>query len=103
MFGFIKKIHFIAMTAFNFSRLNANSLQCVSMNNQECRTSTKIISVNDNEPVFYLFSIKVNKCNGSCNNMNDPYAKLCVPDVVKSINVKVFNLLPWTNQTKHTE
>ena len=68
------------------------------MNNQECKTRTKIININNNEPVFYPFSIKV-----SCNNINDPYAKLCVPDVVKNINVKVFNLMSWSNQTKHVE
>ena len=51
--------------------------------------------------MFYPFSIKVNKCSGSCNNIDDPYAKLCVPDVVKDINVKVFNLISWSNQTKH--
>ena len=70
------------------------------MNNQECKTRTKI-NINNNEPVFYPFSIKVNKCSGSCNNINDPYAKLCVPDIVKNINVKVVNLMSFSNQTKH--
>ena len=54
------------------------------MNNQECRTRTKIINVNNNEPVFYPFSIKVNMCCRSCNNINDPYAKLCVSDIIKT-------------------
>ena len=73
------------------------------MTNQECKTRTKIINTNNNEPVLYPFSIKVNKCSGSCNNINDPYAKLCVPDVVKNMNVKVFNLMSWSNQTKYIE
>ena len=73
------------------------------MNNQESRTRTKMININNNEPVFYPFSIKGNKCSGSYNNINDPYAKLCVPDVVKNINVKVFNLMSFTNLTKHIE
>ena len=90
------------MTFFNFnpSKSNVNSLECVSMNNQECRTKTKIINTNNNEPVFYPFSIKVNKWSGSCYNINNPYPKLCIPDVVKNINVKVFNLMSWSNQTK---
>ena len=50
--------------------------------------------------MFYPFSIKVNKCSGSCNNINDLYAKLCVPNVAKNINVKVSNLVSWENQTK---
>ena len=63
------------------------------MNNQECKTRTKIININNNETVFYSFTIKANKCSGSCNNISDPYAKLCVPDVVQNINVKVFHLM----------
>ena len=91
------------MTFLNLSPSNVNSLECVSMNNQECKIRTKIINIDNNETVFYPFSIKVNKCSGNCNNINDPYAKLCVPDTIKNINVKVFNLMSFTNQTKHIE
>ena len=72
--GFVKKIFFLAMTFFSFKSSNVNSLECVSMNNQECKTRIKIININNNEPVFYPFSIQVNECSGSCNNINDPYA-----------------------------
>ena len=71
------------------------------MNNQECRIKPEIISINSNEPSIYPYSIQVNKCSGSCNNINDPYEKLCVPDVAKNINVKVFNLMLRTNETRH--
>ena len=52
-----------------------------------------IVNVNSNEPVFYLFSTVSSKCSGSCNSVNYPYAKICIPDVVKNLNVKVFNLM----------
>ena len=52
------------------------------MANKECKVTPEIINVNSNEPLFYPFSIKTNKCSGSCNNINDPYAKICIPDVV---------------------
>ena len=95
---------FVVATAFfNLSPSNVNPLKRVSMNNQECKTRSEIINVNNNEPVFYPFSIKVNKCSGSYNNINDPITKMCVPDVVKNINIKVFNLIPWGNQTKEME
>ena len=69
---------FLAITFFSFNVLNVNSLECVSMKNQECKTRTKLIGINNNnEPVFYPFSIKVNKCGGGCNNINDTYAN-CV-------------------------
>ena len=57
MFGFIKKVFVVAMTFLNFNPSNVNSLECVSMNNQECKSRTKTININNNEPVFYPFSI----------------------------------------------
>ena len=51
--------------------------------------------------MFYPFSIKVNKCGGSCNGINDPYAKLCVPDIIENINFRVFNLMSRINETRH--
>ena len=65
-------------------------MKCVSMNNQECKIRPKIININSDESLFYSCTVKISKCSGSCNNINDPYAKLRVPDVVKNINVKVF-------------
>ena len=71
------------------------------MNNQKCKIRPEIVHVNSDETAFFPFSIKTSKCSGSCNNMNDPFAKLCVPDVVKNINLKVFNLISRTNETRH--
>ena len=89
------------MKLFSSNVLNATPLKSVSMNNQECKIRTKIININNNEPLFYQYSTEVNKCSGICNNVNDPYSKLCVPDVVKNTNVKVFNLMSRTNETRH--
>ena len=71
------------------------------MNNQECKVRPEIINVNSDEPIFYPFSIKTSKCSGSCNNIDDLYAKMCVPGVVKNLNVKVFNAISRTNETGH--
>ena len=79
------------------------TLNCVSMNNQECKVRPKIVDIKSNSSMFYPFSIKVNKCSGNCNNINDPYAKICVPDIVKDLNVRVFNLISRTNETRHME
>ena len=80
--------------------IKVNSLKCMSMNNQKCMNRPKIMDLNPNEPVFFPYSIKINKCSGSCNNINDPFARLCVPDIVKTINVKVFNLMSRINETR---
>ena len=71
------------------------------MNNQERKLRQQIVNVKGDEPVFYPFSVKTSKCSASCNNINYPYAKICVPDVVKNLNVKVFNLMSRTNETRH--
>ena len=73
------------------------------MNNQECKVKPQIVNLNGDDPMFFPFSIKTSKCSSSCNNINNPYAKLCVSDVVKNLNVKVFNLMSRTNETKHIE
>ena len=92
---------FTAMTFFNLNLSNGYSLKCVSMNNQECKIRPKIINLTTNEPIFYPYSIKINNCRDSCNTINDPYAKICVPDNIKNTNVKVFNLMSRTNETRH--
>ena len=84
------------MKFFGYNVLNVNSLEYVSVN-KECKLRSEIININTNEPVFYPYGIKINKCKGSCNTINDPYAKLCVPDTIKNINSKVFNLMSRTN------
>ena len=80
--------------------LIVKTLECVSVINEKCMSRPKIIDLNKNEPVFYPLSIKVNKCSGDCNNINDPMAKLCVPDIVRDMNIKVFNLLARINETR---
>ena len=73
------------------------------MNNQECIIRQQLINTNSNEPSFYPYSIKVNRYKASCNNIKDLYTKLCVPDVAKNINVKVFNLVSRINETRYIE
>ena len=71
------------------------------MNNQECKIRTEAINLGTNEPLLYPYSIKINKCKGSCNTVNDPYAKICAPDNIKNTNIKVFNLMSKTNETRY--
>ena len=98
MLEFIKKAFAVTATFFNPSY--KNSLEYVSMSNQECKARPKVIDVNSNEPVFYPYSIKKSKCSGTSGSINNPYAKLCVLDIVKNINVKVFNLMSRINETR---
>ena len=102
IFGFGKKVFFIGLTILSGST-NANSLSYISMNNQERKTRPQVINVNGDEPVFFPFSIETSKSSGSCKNINYPCEKICVPDVVKNLNAKGFNLMSRTNETRLTE
>ena len=52
MLGFIKKCFFTAINFFSYNVLNVNSLECLSMNNQEYKIRLEITNVNTNEPIF---------------------------------------------------
>ena len=100
MFVFMKKI-FLTWLAFLSSLVSTTPLSCISMNNPVCKVRPEIFNVSGNESVFYPFSIKTSKCSGSCSNINDACAKVWVADVVKNLNVKVFNLMSRTDETRH--
>ena len=71
------------------------------MNNQECKINPQIININKDNLFFYPYSTQVNKCSGICNNINSKDAKLYVSDVVQDINLKLFNIVSRTNETRH--
>ena len=71
------------------------------MKNRERQIRPQVINVNGDGPVVFPISIKTSKCSGSCNDINYPYAKVCVPNIVKNLNVKVFNLMSRTNETRY--
>ena len=77
------------------------TLKCVSVNNQECKIRPVVMNINSNANLFYPYNILVNKCSGSCNDINNFNAKLFVPNVVKNMNIKVFNQISRTNETRY--
>ena len=86
-----------------FSILKVNTLKCVSFVNQKCMPRPKILHVNEGvgEALFYPYNLLVNKCNGSCVTINNPMAKLCVPNVIKRVNMQVYNFLMRLNETRN--
>ena len=68
-----------------------------------CVTGPKILDVNEGvgEALFYPYNVLVNKCSGSCNTLNNPMAKLCVPNIIKGINMQVYNFLMRLNETRN--
>ena len=97
-FTFVKKVFVLGLTVLSNSITGA--LNCVSINNQKCKVRPEIVDVSSNNPIFYTFSVEINRCSSNCNSINDPYAKICVPDIVENLNVKVFNIMSRANETK---
>ena len=85
---------FYSNDVFGCNVLSVNLLKCVLMNTQVRKVRPQLININSNEPLFYPYSVKISKCSGSWNNINDLFGKLCVPDVL-------FNLMSRSNETKH--
>ena len=50
---------------------------------------------------FTIFYVLVNKCSGSCNTLDNPMTKLCVPNVIKRVNMQVYNFLMILNETRN--
>ena len=71
--------------------LNVNALKYVSISNQQYKIKFEIINIIRNALLFYRDSVLVNKCSGSCNSINEPYAKLCVSDVTNNILILTLN------------
>ena len=85
----------INLTIGLFSIIKTRALECVSVINRKCVPRPKILDVNESvgEALFYPYNVLVIKCSGSCGTINNPMAKLCVPNIIKRINMKVYNFL----------
>ena len=84
-----------------FSIIKTRALECVSVINRKCAPRPKILDVNEGvgEALFYPYNMLVNKCSGSCDTLDKPMAKMCVPNIIKKINKKVYNFLMRLNET----
>ena len=86
-----------------FSVLKVNTLEYLSVINRECMPRPKTLDVNEGvgEALFYPYNVLVNKCSGSCNTLDNPMSKICVPKINKNVNIKVYNFLMRLNETRN--
>ena len=63
----------------------------------------KILNVNEGigEALFYPYNVLVNKCSGSCDTLDNPLSKICVPKIIKNVNMQVYNFLMRLNETRN--
>ena len=74
--------------------LDFNS-KCVSLNKQPCKGRPTTVNIGSHKTVFYPLTFSVNKCDGSCNTVDDLYNRVCIPN-----KVKAFNLISGVNETR---
>ena len=86
-----------------FSVLKVKTLESLSLINRECMPRPKILNVNEDigEALFYPYNVLVNKCSGSGDTLDDPMSKICVPKIIKNVNMKVYNFLMRLNEIRN--
>ena len=86
-----------------FSIIKTKALECVSVVNQNFMSRPKILDVNERigEALLYPYKVLVNKCSASCNTLDNPMSKICVPKIVKNVNMQVYNFLMRLNESRN--
>ena len=77
------KMKIISLLISLFSIIKTKALECVSVVNQKCMPRPKILDVRVGEALNYPYNVLVNKCSGSCNTLDNPMSKICVPKIIK--------------------
>ena len=93
----------VGLTVCFCNLFKTKALECLSVINQKCMPSPKILDVNEGvgEALLYPYNVLVNKSNESCDMLDYPMAKMCVPNIIKRINMKVYNFLMRLNETRN--
>ena len=97
------KMKIISLLISLFGIIKTKALECVSVVNQKCMPRPKILDVNEGigEAFFYPYKVLVNKCSGSCNTLDNPMSKICIPKIIKNVNMQVYNFLMRLNGTRN--
>ena len=82
----------------------SNHTKCISLGNQKCMIQPTLINSHPNkysqEFHYYPFVVKLDRCVGSCNTLNDLSNKVCVPNKTEDLNLSVFNMITGINESE---
>ena len=72
------------------------------LSNEKSEIQPTFINLHSNEYSqelhYYPFAVKLDKCVGSCNTLNDLSNRICVPNKTKDLNIYVFKWIKKMNQ-----
>ena len=82
----------------------SNHTKCVSLTNQKCEIQPTLINLHpiqySQEFHYYPFSVKLDRCFGSCNALNDLANKVCIPNKREDLNLSVFKITAGIIESK---
>ena len=93
---------FIGWSAGLFN--TSNHIKCAFLSDQKCEIQPTLINIHlheySQELHYYLFTVKLDRCVGSCNTLNDSPNKICVPNKSEDSNLRVFDMITGINKSK---
>ena len=102
MFGLIKKVFTGLLTGIVSA---SNHTKCDLLSNQKCKIQPILFNLHPNEyrKEFYChpFAVKLDRCAGRCNIINDLSNKACLPNKTEDLNLSVLNMITEINESKH--
>ena len=101
IFGLIKKMFIVLLS--NIVN-GSNHTKCVSLSNQKCMIPPTLINLHpieySQEFHYYPFAVKLGRCFGSCNTLNDLSNKVRIPNKAETLNLSLFNVITGINEFK---
>ena len=82
--------------------IGSNHNPFILLTNQKCMIQPNLINLHPNEYIqefhYYPFPVKLDRCVGSCNTLNNVSNKLCIPTKTKDLNRSAFNMITGINE-----
>ena len=101
MFALIKKIFVALLTGLVNG---SNQTKWVTLINKKCMIQPTVFNLRPNEysQEFHCYpsAVKLDRCAGSSNVLNDLSNKECVPNKTEDSNLRVFNITTGINESK---
>ena len=87
------------MSSDSFQIFTQDKPSCYLLKNKECKVTKVIV---DNDYMTFPYKILFDRCIGSVNDKENSDLEVCLPDSIKNITVKSFDLLPKKSALKNT-
>ena len=97
--GFLKQA-LIVMSLVLLRFVGSLTAKYASMNNQPCVVRPMLADLNPDKLYHYPFIFSLDRCHGSCNTAENPFGRICIPNKMEEVNLKVFNMIKEINKLK---